>query len=144
MRMLIMVMLILPGRVFAQTPSATEVINQWISMWNTYDLSMVDSLFDKYATYFSSEYDGLIEGLEKLREHHRKFGFVDGGKTTGNTLWLENLKERPVGAAALLVTGTWYFRRIDSVRPQTGPVTFLLGKVSGRWKILHAHFANSP
>lgn len=122
----------------------TEIIDRWVKMWNSYDLLEVDSLFDHQATYFSSEYEGLISGRENLQNHHQKFGFIPGGKKTGNTLWLENLTVQIAGAETLIVTGTWHFLRKEAIRPQRGPVTFVLGKKAGTWKILHAHFANSP
>lgn len=42
-------------------------------MWNSYDLTLVDHLFlaDAYVTYFSSEKEGLITGIEALRDTER-------------------------------------------------------------------------
>ncbi len=76
-----------------------EVVGQWVSMWNTYDLSLVDSLFltDNRLTYFSSEKEGLIRGIEAVREHHVGFGFVEGGKEQENTLWLDDLQTQSFG-----------------------------------------------
>jgi len=55
-------------------------------MWNSYDLSMVDTLFltDDRLTYLSSKMEGVIRGVENVREHHRGFGFVVGGKDQDN------------------------------------------------------------
>lgn len=140
----IIVWLLFTNGLLAQPSAGLKTIDQWIRMWNSYDLLAVDSIFNDQATYFSSEYAGLITGLDNLRLHHQKFGFVRGGRQTGNTLWLENLHVQAAGAEALIVTATWYFLRKDATRPQHGPVTFVVGRIAGQWKILHAHFANNP
>jgi len=84
----------------------------WVEMWNSYDLSMVDRLFltDSRVTYFSSEKEGLITGIETVREHHREFGFVEGGKEQDNRLWVEELHTSVFGPTAI-VTGIWFFTR---------------------------------
>jgi ketosteroid isomerase-like protein len=125
------------------TPQAT--IAAWEKMWNTYDLSSVDRLFvtDQSVTYFSSEYAGLIRGIKALRDHHAKFGFVNGGKLSGNKLWLED-KHYELNSQTCLATATWYFQRNGAEHHQAGPVTFLLVKIGSVWRIKHAHFSNNP
>lgn len=115
-------------------------------MWNTYDLLQVDKLFaaDHSVTYFSSEYAGLIQGIEVLRDHHARFGFVNGGKSSENKLWLEEIRYKPSSGQHCLVTATWYFQRAGSNQLQAGPVTFILVKNKGGWRIQHAHFSNNP
>jgi hypothetical protein len=125
------------------TPQAT--IAAWEKMWNSYDLSWVDRLFvtDQPVTYFSSEYAGLIRGVEALRDHHAKFGFVNGGKLSGNKLWLED-NRYDLNGQTCLVTATWFFLRAESDHYQAGPVTFFLVKQADEWRIKYAHFSNNP
>ena len=62
--------------------STERMIGAWVDMWNAYDLSQVDQLFliDENLTYFSSETQGVLQGIDAIREHHRGFGFIEGGK----------------------------------------------------------------
>lgn len=125
--------------------NAEEVVGEWVTMWNTYDLSQVDSLFlmDERLTYFSSEKEGLITGPEAVREHHVGFGFVAGGKEQANRLWVEELKSQSFEAVTT-VEGIWYFESVseDSSRIQRGPVTFVYIASDDRHRIVHVHFAN--
>ena len=93
-------------------------------------------------TYFSSERDGLPQGMEALRAHHTGFGFVPGGKDQPNQLLLESVVTHWQGATAV-VLATWIFRRADG-SAQQGPVTFVLVPRSDGYRIAHAHFANAP
>jgi len=70
-----------------------KYIGAWVSMWNTYDLNQVHKLFlnDPGITYFSSEKEGVVQGFDAVIEHHRGFGFVEGGNDTGNKLWVDDL-----------------------------------------------------
>ncbi|MCK6617087.1 MAG: nuclear transport factor 2 family protein [Cyclobacteriaceae bacterium] len=131
---------------FAQPDKSPEaVVEAWQKMWNTYDLEQVAQLFvtNQSVTYFSSEYAGLIIGIDALRNHHEKFGFIKGGKKSGNKLWLSDVRY-DYNNSTCLVTATWYFQRETSEQRQAGPVTFLLVKDNGNWKIKHAHFSNNP
>lgn len=121
-----------------QTPAA--LIQAWTKSWNTYDLREVRRLFvsDSTVTYFSSERRGFIRGIDSLVAHHRRFGFVEGGKSSPNKLWLTHTVFRKGWVAA-----TWHFQRPGSV-PQLGPVTFVLATDGSTWKIQHAHFSNDP
>ncbi len=128
-----------------KTYSPESVIQAWETMWNTYNLTEVDRLFvtDRSVTYFSSEYEGLIQGIDALRNHHAKFGFINGGKQTGNKLWLENTHYE-YSDRSCIVTATWYFQRQGSDQHQSGPVTFVLVNTKRAWRIKHAHFSNNP
>jgi hypothetical protein len=121
-----------------------EAVSTWVSMWNSYDLSLVDELFltDPTVTYFSSEKEGLIRGIDALRKHHAGFGFVRGGKVQENKLWVEDLHTTTFGSTAV-VTGVWYFRRgaENSGTIQRGPVTFVYVQKADEWRIAHVHFA---
>jgi hypothetical protein len=97
------------------------------------------------TTYFSSEKPGRIQGFEALMEHHRGFGFVPGGKTADNRLWLEDDAVWEDQGMAF-VTARWLFDRdvAAQVPVQKGPVTFVLIRGDDGFRIVHAHFANDP
>lgn len=124
---------------------AREHVDAWVELWNTYDLSLVDELFvtDSRVTYFSSEKEGLIQGFEAIREHHRGFGFVDGGKEPESELWVEEQVVKTFGTTAV-VGGVWYFgdRRRPRETVQHGPVTFVYVLEEGDYRLAHLHFAN--
>ncbi len=118
----------------------------WVELWNTYDLSKVKEIFlnDNTVTYFSSEKEGLIKGMDAVLDHHEGFGFVEGGKTTGNKLWLEDINTQ-VHKTSVTVTGIWLFRRStdpENALPQKGPVTFVYVYSGGGYKIAHVNFGN--
>lgn len=123
---------------------AQEQVNEWISMWNEYNLSKVDELFlaDDRITYFSSEKEGLIKGPEAVREHHRGFGFVEGGKIQENKLWVEDLQAN-VFSPVVIVTGIWFFRRgpEGSKDISRGPVTFVYIQEEKEYRLAHLHFS---
>lgn len=119
-------------------------VNAWVSMWNEYNLTMVDKLFltDDRITYFSSEKEGLIKGIEAVREHHAGFGFIEGGKVQDNKLWVEDLQIN-VYLSAAVAAGIWYFRRgpEGSKEITRGPVTFVYVREEGEFRLAHLHFS---
>jgi hypothetical protein len=119
-----------------------QIVSEWVAMWNSYDLSQVDTLFlqDARLTYFSSEFEGAIQGIEAVREHHVGFGFVPGGKDSENKLWVEDLHTSDFGSA-VIVTGIWHFRRATG-RVQRGPVTFVCVQQDGEYRLAHLNFGN--
>ncbi|HEX9754374.1 MAG TPA: hypothetical protein VGA42_01635 [Gemmatimonadales bacterium] len=140
---------LLPGIVSAQEPaspdaSARRTLEAWVAMWNRYDLTQVDELFvaDSSVTYFSSEREGLIRGIDSLRRHHAGFGFVPGGKTQPNRLRLEEMHITEEGQV-VIATAVWYFvRGGEGGVTQRGPVSFVLVPRAGRHRIVHAQFGN--
>ena len=118
-----------------------RVVDAWVSMWNSYDLSMVDKLFlkDSRLTYFSSEKQGIIKGLEAIRRHHEGFGFVEGGKVQPNKLWLEDMQTEIFGSTAI-VKAIWFFQRGGEGKVQRGPVTLVYVQSGDEYRIAHAHF----
>ena len=129
-----------------ESEEVTEVIDRWLDLWATYDLNRLEEIFwnDPNCSYFSSEREGLIKGYNALIPHHRGFGFISGGKTPGNTLWLEEL-DVLISTQTAVVSAIWYFG--DKTQPkdsiQRGPVTFVLLKDKDQQvKIGHTHFAN--
>lgn len=140
--------LLLASAAMAQSADDQRLVNRlvtrWERSWNSYDLREVDSLFfrDGSVTYFSSEKDGLIVGIEPLRQHHVGFGFVDGGKTSPNRLWLDGTVTQWRGRVAT-VLATWHFARADGTQ-QAGPVTLVVAPRGRGFRISHAHFSNAP
>lgn len=121
---------------------STAIVDKWVEIWNNYNLDKVRELFldDARVTYFSSEKQGLIKGIDNLVKHHREFGFVEGGKDNGNKLWLEDVEVEEFGDM-VLVKADWIFQRKGSDKQQRGPVTIAYVKENG-YRIAHAHFSN--
>jgi ketosteroid isomerase-like protein len=124
---------------------AERLVASWVALWTSYDLDRVDDLFlqDDRVTYFSSEKEGLIRGIEDVREHHRGFGFVPGGKKAERELWVERVESDDVGDT-LVVTAIWYFghRKKQSAENQRGPMTMVYIRAAGGHRIAHLNFGN--
>ena len=120
-----------------------KLVDEWVAIWNNYDLSKVPDLFleDERVTYFSSEKEGAVIGFDALMEHHREFGFVEGGKESPNRLWLEDINIAVYEGSAV-VTAIWYFSRGGSPETQKGPVTLVYVESADGYKIAHANFSN--
>jgi hypothetical protein len=120
-------------------------VDAWLELWSTYDLNLVDELFltDENVSYFSSEKEGLILGIDAVREHHRGFGFVEGGKSAESELWVEDVYSYVHGPTAI-VTGIWYFgdRSEERDKIQHGPMTFVYVQKSGEFRLAHLNFSN--
>jgi hypothetical protein len=136
------------------------LVQDWVEMWNSYDLNAVASLFldDDRLTYFSSEREGVIRGFESVMEHHRGFGFRPGGADGGSRLWVEELRADLFGETSV-ITGIWYFQRAEALPddgslpvggsetrspPQKGPVTFVCVHEDGAWRFVHMSFGEYP
>lgn len=142
---LIVTLAALMGPAQDRNAALQETLDDWVAMWNSYDLDEVRRLFviDETVTYFSSERDGLIQGIDELVEHHEGFGFRPGGAETESRLWLEDVNGRWDGSTAV-VMATWLFGGAEADGPpQAGPVTFVVVHREGAYRILHAHFANA-
>jgi ketosteroid isomerase-like protein len=124
---------------------AERLVASWVALWTSYDLDRVDRLFlqDARVTYFSSEKEGLIRGIENVREHHRGFGFVPGGKTAERELWVEQVESEDFGDT-LVVAAVWYFgdRTKPSAENQRGPMTMVYVRDAGEFRIAHLNFGN--
>lgn len=124
--------------------SPEALVDAWVVMWNTYDLDEIHRLFldDDGLTYFSSEAQGVIRGMDAVLEHHKGFDFVPGGDPKGTRLWVENLTVSEFGQAAVL-TGIWYFAAAgpEDEPPQRGPVTFVCVRRDGVWSFVHMNFS---
>jgi|GEM_PF-645686 len=126
------------------TTGLEELVQDWVEMWNTYDLDQVQRLFldDQRLTYFSSEKEGIIRGMEAVLEHHRGFGFVPAGESKPTRLWVEGLRTDLLGETAV-ITGIWFFQSIPEAEddPQKGPVTFVCVLEQGEWRFVHMNFS---
>jgi hypothetical protein len=120
-----------------------KLVDEWVAIWNSYDLDQIPPLFlaDERVTYFSSEKEGAVKGFQALMDHHRGFGFVEGGKESPNKLWLEDVHVATYDASAV-VTAIWFFRRGGSGQVQKGPVTLVYVPVGDGFRIAHANFSN--
>ncbi len=120
-----------------------EHMSAWVNLWNTYDLSLVDDLFltDSTVTYFSSEREGLITGIDAVILHHEGFGFVPGGKIAEQELWVDDVHTATHGPTAI-VTGMWYFGQRDNApdEVQRGPFTFVYVLMGAEYRLAHLNF----
>lgn len=147
--MLIQVMPCLAVLLLAGSQSSfveADHVDRWVAMWNSYDLDQVDELFvaDARVTYFSSEKEGLVHGIDAVQEHHRGFGFVSGGRTPEQELWVEDVRTDDFGES-VVVTAIWFFgSRASKPEAQRGPMTMVYVRdvrVGGEYRIAHLHFA---
>ena len=120
-------------------------IDSWVNLWNTYDLDLVEELFvtDSSVTYFSSEYEGVIKGIDAVRQHHVGFGFVEGGKDPEQELWVGDT-DAVVHWPVAIVTGLWYFgdRLVPQDQVQRGPFTFVYVQQGEEYRLAHLNFGN--
>jgi imidazolonepropionase-like amidohydrolase len=126
----------------AATPNA--LLDAWIGMWRRYDLDWVEELFvpDDALTYFASDREGLIEGIDAVRAYHADVGFVPGGFAPENELWLEQVTIADFGESAV-VGAMWYFgNRVNRLAAARGPMTMVLASTSSGFKISHLNFGN--
>ncbi len=123
---------------------ANKWLGAWVQMWNNYDLNQVEKLFlpNDHLTYFSSEKQGTLIGIDPVREHHRGFGFVEGGKDQPNKLWLEEIHVSVLGPTAV-VTAIWFFEKPNGTQMR-GPMTIVYTEHFGEYRIAHMNFSNYP
>ena len=128
-----------------EAAGADGLVREWVEMWNSYDMDQVHRLFlnDDRLTYFSSEKEGVIRGMDAVLEHHRGFGFVSGGESKPSRLWVEGLRTDLLGEAAV-ITGIWFFESApeSAAEPQKGPVTFVCVREGGKWRFVHMNFSS--
>jgi len=118
-------------------------MNSWLELWNTYDLALVDELFlaDSSVTYYSSEREGLIVGIDAVRAHHEGFGFVVGGRPAEQDLWVEDVHTATFWRTAV-VTGVWRFGDLEGAPDdaQRGPFTFVYVQRGDMYRLAHLNF----
>jgi hypothetical protein len=126
----------------APTPDA--LLDAWLGMWRRYDLDGVDDLFldDDGLTYFASDREGLISGLDAVRAYHADAGFAPGGFQPESELWLEEVSISDFGESAV-IGGVWYFgNRLNGQSSGRGPLTMVLTRAPNGLKISHLNFGN--
>ena len=109
-----------------------KLVDDWVAIWNNYNLDQVPILFlnEPNVTYFSSEKEGVVLGFDAVIEHHKEFGFIEGGKKSPNRLWLENVHIAEF-EDSVVVTGIWFFNRGGSPETQKGAVGVRLRREGG-------------
>ena len=126
----------------AATPNA--LLDAWLGMWRRYDLDRIEELFvaDDALTYFASDREGLIEGIDAVRAYHADVGFVAGGFDPENELWLEQVTIADFGESAV-VGAMWYFgSRVNRQAAGRGRMTMVLTSTSSGFKISHLNFGS--
>ncbi|RIK44656.1 MAG: hypothetical protein DCC58_07990 [Chloroflexi bacterium] len=122
--------------------SLQATIDAWLAFWNDYDLDRIDDLYVPNLTYFSSETEGLMQGIDALRAQHIRFGFIPGGKASANHLSLHDVTVQDLGDTAV-VSAVWRFRRGGDGGPvQHGPCTLVLTRTPAGYRFVHTHFGN--
>jgi imidazolonepropionase-like amidohydrolase/ketosteroid isomerase-like protein len=126
----------------AATPDA--LLEAWLGMWRRYDLDAVDELFvdDAAVSYFASDRQGLMEGVEAIRDYHAGLGFVADGFQPESELWLEQVTIADFGESAV-IGAVWYFgSRLDRRAADRGPLTMVLTRTLSGLRISHVNFGN--
>jgi hypothetical protein len=94
--------------------------------------------------YFASDTQGVLEGYDAVRSHHRAMGFLPGGFQPERELWLEDVLVADFDESAV-VTGIWHFgNRVSGQSQGRGPMTMVLVRTSSGYKISHLNLANYP
>jgi hypothetical protein len=83
----------------------------------------------------------VIKGINDLIDHHREFGFIEGGNVQSNKLWLEDTHFN-VFNRIVVVVAIWCFQKGGEKKIQRGPVTLVYSEQKGDYKIIHANFGN--
>ncbi|MDH3424946.1 MAG: nuclear transport factor 2 family protein, partial [Gemmatimonadota bacterium] len=124
--------------------SPTELLDAWLTMWGRYDLDRVRDLFlnADALTYFPSDEEGLITGIDAVVAYHQELGFASGGFEPEGELWLEDVTVADLGESAV-IGAVWYFgNRVNRAGAGRGPLTMVLTRTSSGLRISHLHFGN--
>ena len=126
----------------AESPS--DLLDAWLTMWRRYDLDRVRDVFlnDDALTYFPSDAEGLITGIDAVLTYHEGLGFSSGGFQPDDELWLEGVTIVNLGESAV-IGATWYFgSRANRPAAGRGPLSMLLTRTSAGLRISHLHLGN--
>jgi len=124
--------------------SPTDLVDSWLDMWQTFDLDRVRDLFldDDALTYFPSDTEGLIVGIDAVLNYHEGLGFSAGGFQPDSELWLEDVTIANLEESAV-IGAIWYFgSRANRPAAGRGPLTMVLTRTSAGLRISHVHFGN--
>jgi len=128
----------------AGAASPNALLDDWLSMWARYDLDHVGDLFlpSDALTYFPSDGEGLITGIQAVRDYHEGLGFTSGGFDPEQELWLEDVTIANLGESAV-IGAIWYFgSRVDRASAGRGPLTMVLTDTARGFRISHVNFGN--
>jgi imidazolonepropionase-like amidohydrolase/ketosteroid isomerase-like protein len=124
--------------------SPTDLMDQWLAMWRRYDLDRVRDLFldDDALTYFPSDREGLITGIDAVLAYHEELGFAPGGFEPDDELWLEDVTVANLGESAV-IGAIWHFgSQVNPAGAGRGPLTMVLLRTAAGFRISHVGFGN--
>ena len=83
----------------------------------------------------------MLEGFERIVEHHAGFGFVPGGSNPERRIWVDEVRIVDFGDTAL-ISAIWYFGDPESpANAQRGPMTVVAVRTDSGYRIAHMNFA---
>ncbi len=97
------------------------------------DAFMSDYYQSPNTTYIGGR--GLVRGYDDIRERYQPWFEPAEAR---DSLSLEGLEARRLGAMYSLATGRWLVHAEDEV-VASGPFSLVLRRVGGGWKIIHDH-----
>ncbi|MCP4547472.1 MAG: hypothetical protein GY835_13520 [bacterium] len=111
-------------------------------MWNCFNLDEIDLLFDDddSLTYFASGRQGVLTGLDEVRHHHERCGFVHGGKRYCSRIRLEERTKTELKGMAV-VSALWFMKE-GTGKTYRGPVTFVCKWSGSEWRFVHLNFGS--
>jgi len=130
----------------AGAASARDILEAWLEMWRRYDLDGLGDVFvdDPALTYFPSDGQTLLEGLDAVTAYHEGIGFVSGGFQPESELWLDDVTISDFGESAV-VGAVWHFgSRVDQGGVPRGPLTLVMSRTPQGLRITHVNFGNYP
>lgn len=135
------------GRVEQSGPqTAQQALDAWLALWRRYDLDQLGDVFlqDRALTYFASDAEGVIEGWEAVRAYHEERGFVNGGFSITDELWLQDALITDFDETAV-VSAVWNFgKRLLPAEAGRGPFTMVLVRTPAGYRVSHVNMANYP
>ncbi len=114
---------------------AEEMLAESAAAWNEGELEkFLDDFLESPTTTYIGE-EGLSAGYDEIRERYAP-SFETGAMR--DSLRFESVRTRRLGAIYGLVTARWVMVRDDTVTG-SGPLTLVVRRVAGAWKIIHDH-----
>lgn len=126
--------------------SPRQALNAWLNLWRRYDLDALEDVFlvDPALTYFASDTEGVMQGWDAVRSYYEEQGFVPGGFSVTDELWLENTLITDFEESAV-VSAVWRFgNRVTPADAGRGPFTMVVVKTNTGFRVSHVNMANYP
>ena len=126
--------------------SAQQALDAWLALWRRYDLDQLGDVFlqDRVLTYFASDSEGVIQGWDAVRAYHEDRGFVSGGFSITEELWLEDALISDFEDTAI-VSAVWHFGNpLQAAEAGRGPFTMVLVRTPAGYRVSHVNMANYP